>query len=174
MKPGIKTCIILLFLILLILSLTACGGKVQTFTVEFRVDGETIHTEIVKSGEGIVPPQVPVRVGYKGEWDIKSFSKITENIVVNAVYTPRTYKVIFKALDSNNVMRTIDTKNIDYGKSLTSIPTVPQREGYSGVWSVTSFPAVTSDMEVFAVYTKNIYTITFETNGGTPIAAQSM
>lgn len=170
MKPGIKTCIILLFLILLILSLTACGGKVQTFTVEFRVDGETIHTESVKSGEGIVPPQVPVRVGYKGEWDIKSFSKITENIVVNAVYTPRTYKVIFKALDSNNVMRTIDTKNIDYGKSLTGIPTVPQREGYSGVWSVTSFPAVTSDMEVFAVYTKNIYTITFETNGGTPIA----
>ncbi|MDD4316136.1 MAG: leucine-rich repeat protein, partial [Clostridia bacterium] len=169
MKPGLKTCIILLILVLLIISLTACNKNTESFTVVFKVDGETIHTATVKSGEGIAPPQVPAKTGHKAEWDVKSFSKITENIIVNAVYTPRIFKVYFKAQDANNVIRTIETKNVNYGSTLTAIPAVPTKEGYSGVWSITSFPSVTSDLEVLASYTKNTYTITFETNGGSAI-----
>lgn len=170
MKSRLKTLMLLLVMILIIMSLfTACDRKLETFTVTFMVDGEVYQTKEVKSGDGLIPPQIPDKQGYKGEWNIKVFTRVIEDMVVSAVYTPLIHKIIFKAEDDNGTLRTIETKNVTYGNTLTAIPEVPMREGYSGIWNRTSFNNITNDFEVLAIYTKNTYTISFETNGGTVV-----
>ena len=165
-------CVLVAIMVLLSLFLvTACKDDNRTYTVTFIVDGEIYETIEVKSGMGLIPPEVPAKTGYKGEWDIKAFDKIIEDLIVTAVYTPRLLKVVFKAEDNNNILKTVDIRTVNYGESLTYIPQVPAREGYSGVWNRTDFSNIVKDIEVLAVYTKNTYTVEFVTNGGNEIKA---
>ena len=165
-------CVLVAIMVLLSLFLvTACKDDNRTYTVTFIVDGEIHETIEVKSGMGLIPPEVPAKTGYKGEWDIKAFDKIIEDLIVTAVYTPRLLKVVFKAEDNNNILKTVDIRTVNYGESLTYIPQVPAREGYSGVWNRTDFSNIVKDIEVLAVYTKNTYTVEFVTNGGNEIEA---
>ncbi|QMS85097.1 InlB B-repeat-containing protein [Candidatus Xianfuyuplasma coldseepsis] len=60
----------------------------------------------------------------------------------------------------------LDTALVEYGGSATTIVT-PVRTGYTFTgWSRNDYSNVTADMNVFAEYDVNIYTVTFNSTGG--------
>ena len=66
---------------------------VKTYTVAWVADGETVETETVEHGAAPTKsPDVPEKDGHTGVWD-KELSAVTEDITVNAVYTPNTYYI---------------------------------------------------------------------------------
>ncbi len=82
------------------------------------------------------------------------------------------YTITFKA-DGN----VIETKKVKEGASVT-FPTVPEKEGYTGVWNPSSIPSATADVVVVAVYTEKEppvtgekVTLSFDTMGGDEMAA---
>lgn len=93
-----KTGIISLLIALVILCATvfvACGGK--EFTVTFNGNGGTLvsgeETQTVKEGQGVTAP-VYERLGYTLSWGI-SFDSITENLAVDASWTPIAYTITY-------------------------------------------------------------------------------
>ncbi|MDD4690028.1 MAG: cellulase family glycosylhydrolase [Eubacteriales bacterium] len=59
--------------------------------------------------------------------------------------------VTFVAEDGVTVL---DTKTVEYGTALTDIPTVPNKQGYTGNWSVSDFTNITENMTVRVGYEK--------------------
>ena len=138
-----------------------------TYTVTFMADGEVVAEKTVNHGETLTDiPDVPVKDGYtqlEPVWDITDFSNITSDLTVNAVYTLNTYTVTFMA-DGEVVAE----KTVNHGETLTDIPDVPVKDGYTQtapVWDVTDFRNIGSDLTVNAVYTLNTYTVTFMADG---------
>ena len=97
------------------------------------------------------------KTGHSGAWE--SYTLGAANQTVNAVYTPNTYTVTFRAGD------TVLTRTYKYGDtSLADEPAVPERPGYTGRWSAYSlYPA--GDIDVTAIYTPITYTARFMADG---------
>ena len=70
--------------------LTACD-KTEKFTVTFKIEGDQDIVLSTVELENI--PEVPIRQGYLGEWNIKDFDNIKSDTIVTAVYTPIQYKI---------------------------------------------------------------------------------
>lgn len=167
MKPVFRVGFVLIILIMSFLFIfTSCSNGAEEVTVVFYVDDEVYKTITTTAGSSVTPPEVPEKYGYIGKWDIKVFSNILEDMIINAVYTPRNFSIIFKAEDADGVLRVVEARTAPYEGELKNIPQVPQKEGFTGVWNITDFSYINSDMEVTAVYTRNSYTIDFHTNGG--------
>ena len=63
-----------------------------SFVVSFIVDGEIIYKEYVKKGEEVAnPPTIPAIAGYTAAWS--ECSKIEENKLIYAIYTPINYTI---------------------------------------------------------------------------------
>lgn len=140
----------------------ACSSD-NVVTVKFYVDGELYKTCRVDKGQSLDDvPEVPMKDGYKGRWDTTDFDEINDSIAVNAIYEKDTYTVTFYA-DGVLVAAITEKK----GKTITSVPAVPEKEGYDGVWNVTIFNGVSSDTVVTAVYTKRAEYATFYRAGKT-------
>lgn len=129
--------------------LTACSNEVVS--VEFYVDGVLYDSYKVEVGGYLDEiPEVPVKDGYVGKWDVADFDEITEPIKVNAIYTKNVYTVTFIA-DGTIVA----TRTANVGKPITDVPEVPHKEGYTGEWNVTNFVGITVDTIVNAVYSRD-------------------
>lgn len=167
MKRKVLAIVILSLILVSSLFLSSCGGdKDELVTVTFMVDGTIFMTKTTTEGNGVLPPEVPVKEGYIGSWDVSNFDIITSNLLVYAVYTPKKFTITFKAEDNNRNNRIIATyTNIEYGSKLENVPEVPEREGHSGVWETFDRNFISGNLDVNAVYTKNSYKITFEKNG---------
>ena len=74
-----------------------------------------------------------------------------------------TYTVTFKQYNQPAVVKTVEK-----GESLTDIPTPVERTGYTVVWDKTEedLENITQNITVEAIETPNIYTITYDANGG--------
>ncbi|MBQ3559803.1 MAG: hypothetical protein IJA07_09855 [Agathobacter sp.] len=60
--------------------------------------------------------------------------------------------------------KVVATRVVEHGGTLTDIPEIPEKIGYmqtKPVWSVTDFRNIRKDMTVHAIYTPDVYTITF-------------
>ena len=101
-------------------------------------------------------PDVPEKEGHTGEWNITDFSEIKQDLTVNAVYTAKTMTVTFVA-DG----QTVATRQVSYGSPLTDIPTIPEKEGHTGVWNITDFSEIRQDLTVQAVYRIIILEVTY-------------
>lgn len=129
--------------------LTACSNEVVS--VEFYVDGVLYDSYKVEVGGYLDEiPEVPVKDGYVGKWDVADFDEITEPIKTNAIYTKNVYTVTFIA-DGTIVA----TRTANVGKPITDVPEVPYKEGYIGEWNVTNFVGITVDTTVNAVYSRD-------------------
>ena len=119
------------------------------FTYTFRdISGEVIVEISFTSADmdSKVMPDVPAIAGYTGAWDTEAFS--LENKNVNALYTPITYTFTF--MNGTETVATVEF-NVENMASKT-MPEVPAKAGYTGLWDVTEFALV--DKTVNAVYVK--------------------
>ena len=83
------------------------------------------------------------------------------NITVNAVYMPIDYTVTFM-----NGQDKVGEVVFNINDNDKQAPAVPEKAGYTGVWSEYSF-ATLADQTSSVSYTPNTYTITYDALGGT-------
>ena len=91
---------------------------------------------------------------------VKSFTASTKE---EAKDEKETHLITFIA---NN--KVVATRVVAHGGTLTDIPEIPEKIGHmkkAPVWSVTDFRNIRKDMTVHAIYTPDVYTITFVIDG---------
>jgi len=158
------------------LEVHAVYGDKEKFTVTFLDEnGNVLKTEQVVSGKSATAPATPTREDTIFEkWD-KSFTKVTENITVTAVYRKKnTYTVTFKDYSGT----TLGTASVKEGDTAVA-PVTPIREGYKFTGWSSSLSNVKSNKTVTAQYSfeggNNVLDIAYKLNGnGTVTVTISM
>ena len=125
--------------------------NIKTFTVTFKADGVADVVKTVDYGDALTDiPSVPEKTGKVGKWSVSSFTNITADMTVTAVYSVRALTVRF-IVDGE----TYQQFDVSYGDAFTDIPAVPVKPGYLGDWDdVSGLSGVTADVDVTAVYTR--------------------
>jgi hypothetical protein len=127
------------------------------YTVTFMADGvEVGKVSYTVEDTAITEPAVPEKEGYGGKWE--AYTLVGGDITVNAAYIAGVYTVTFKA---DGV--TVATEEYTIENREITVPEVPAKEHYTGVWS--SYELIGGDITVDAVYTANEYTVTFMADG---------
>lgn len=131
--------------------------------VTYIADGKVIEERDFPAAEAehmIISwaPEIPEKQGYTADWE--KVTDITENITVNAVYTPVKFTVTFIA---DNIEVGSDTYSKD--KTTVTEPAVPAKEGFDGAWEKYTLDG--GDKIVQAVYTGKKYTVTLNYDGAT-------
>lgn len=111
-------------------------------------DGKTVIDEQeLKKGQDATAPEAPKKDGYEFTgWD-RSFTNVTRDIVVKAVYT-KLYKVTFMAKDGQKELK---SQYVRSGEAAEA-PEAPEIEGYTfSRWS-DDFTSVYRDMVITAYY----------------------
>lgn len=74
--------------------------------------------------------------------------------VLKVYYDIQVITITFRSEAGADILR-----QVDYGDTLTDIPAVPVKPGYSGVWNVTDFSSVVAPFTVTAIYSMEYYTV---------------
>ena len=136
-----------------------------TYTVTFKADDAVVEEVTYTEGAAsIIEPTVPAKAHYTGAWEAYT---LDGNKVVNAVYTPITYTVTFKAGDA-------EVEVVNYTIETTEIiePQVPAKDYNTGSWEAYTLDG--GNKVVNAVYTPVTYTVTFDTQGGSDVASATV
>lgn len=128
-----------------------------TYTINYYVDGEKSETKTRTIDDvDFTDPAVPQKDGYTAKWAEYTFGD-AEEINVNAVYTAIDYTVTFVA--DGEIVATL---TYNYDNKTIEEPAVPQKRYYIGAWESYELKG---DVSIAAVYTAEIYTITYMADG---------
>lgn len=133
----------------------------------YRLDEALTETKNSSAGAS-VKASAKELVGYVFDKDnesnvLKAEVKADGSTALKLYYDIKVIEVTFTSeVSIRDIVRTVD-----YGDELTDIPAVPEKPGYSGEWSVTSFPSVLAPITVTAEYTPLTYTVTIKAEGRT-------
>lgn len=139
--------------------------------ISFDTDGGSEVTEIKGYyGDAVTEPAAPTKEGYTFiGWD-KEFPETmpAENLTLKAQWKVNQYTVSFDT-DGGS---TVSSMTEDYGTLLTP-PVAPVREGYTFVGWTPEFPdkMPAKNLTLTAQWKVNQYTIIFDTDGGSEVAA---
>ena len=151
-----KLIVLAVMFVLIVLVLCACTTNLLTVNFYSEENG-LLYSYQVKNGESLDEiPEVPYKEGYTGTWSITDFDEIKSNLTVYAVYTSNQYTVNVYADGT-----LVESYTLTKGKTLTTIPAVPNKEGYTGAWDVSSFSQLKTNTNVNAIYTPITYTVSF-------------
>ncbi|WP_256759466.1 InlB B-repeat-containing protein [Cohnella sp. WQ 127256] len=160
----------------------------NNYTVTFNSNGGTaVSSKPVSYNSTITAPTAPTRTGYtfggwyKEEGLTTAFvftTAITGNTTLYAKWTLNNYTVTF----NSNGGTAVSSKPASYNSTITA-PTAPTRTGYTfGGWYkeeglTTAFvftTAITGNTTLYAKWTINNYTVTFNSNGGTTVSGKAV
>ncbi|WP_369382182.1 InlB B-repeat-containing protein [Lysinibacillus fusiformis] len=162
----------------------------QTYTVSFEVDGgSAVSNQSVAHGEkASLPTQAPTKAGYTFEgWytdvthtDIYDFNKeITANTTIYAKWKPLKYTVSFE-VDGGSA---VSDQSIAHSGKATMPQVEPTKAGYTfGGWYTDAgytqtydFNSnITGNITIYAKWNAQMYTVSFEVDGGSAISNQSV
>ena len=153
----------IVFIIVLLFTLFLVGCDNSIYKVEFIVDGEILSTQDVKSGDSAIAPDDPEKEGHIFiGWD-KEYTKVKENLKINAMFEKEEYTVIFLDEDQNQIKE----ETVRYKESATA-PELELEEGYElEKWVGGDYTSVTEDMVLEPVVKKIKYTVKFLDEDGT-------
>jgi uncharacterized repeat protein (TIGR02543 family) len=153
---------------------------INYFSEEWNDETESVQVEY-GSNSDIHFFVLPEKPGYTGIWvnrntgQAPNYFNIVEDMNIDAVYTINTYTVKFFGDNSSEILDLRRTE-VPHASSLTNYPSVPTKDGHSGKWAIIStLPEtqgqfveinlsdylVLSDINIYAIYTKNTYKITY-------------
>ena len=144
---------------------------INQYTITFDSQGGSSVTPITQNyGTAVTAPANPTKTGYTfNGWNQAIPATMpAESITLTASWTINQYTITFDSQGGSSVAPITQ----DYGTAITA-PTNPTKTGYTfGGWS----PALPSTMPAESItltasWTINQYTITFDTQGGSTIAA---
>lgn len=143
----------------------------EYFKVTFNISslgtvesGEVFQT--LYSGMSAIAPSVnAVETHDFNGWD-KSFDSISGDIIVNALYSPKIFTIIFNTDGGSNIEPIIQ----GYGSAIV-LPASPTKEGFNFIDWDDSFPDTMplNGLTLNAIWEAKEYTITFDTKGGSAI-----
>jgi len=158
--------------------------------VTFESNGGTpVASQTVTDGEPATKPTDPTRQNYtfdgwfiddvtfENEWDFAT--AVTDDMTLYAKWSLNQYTVRFES----NGGTPVASQTVTHGETATK-PTDPTREGYTfdswysddvtfeNEWDFST--VLTDDITLYAKWIINQYTFTFESNGGTPVASQTV
>ena len=159
-----------------------------TFKVSFSTGEDTISFEdqTVTYPAAVTRPKDPTKTGYTfGGWyadeactKVYDFSQpVTKDMTLHAKWTINTYTVTFDSLEGSPV----DVETADYETAVTK-PEDPMKTGYTfGGWytdeactNAYDFATpVTKDMTLYAKWTINTHTVTFDSLGGSSVDVET-
>ncbi|XMB85912.1 InlB B-repeat-containing protein [Mycoplasmatota bacterium WC44] len=136
---------------------------VVTHTVKFKSNGLLIKTDEVEDGGRATAPSDPSMTGYTFTgWD-KSFSYITSNKIINAIFEINTYQVVYHGLD-----KILKTDVVDYNNE--SVPPVNHiEEGYDFLGWNGSYNNIKSNTDIYGIYSLKTYQVVFKDYDGTTL-----
>lgn len=137
--------------------------EVPQYTVRFYgKDGSPLlDTQIINEGENAVPPTAPEVSGYHFVgWD-KSYTTITANVDITALYGEdnKTWTVTYKNWDGTD----LGTEQVNDGEAAQGV--IATREGYTFVGWSEDISSVKSNMTVTALFDVSVFTITYTIDG---------
>ena len=146
-----------------------------SFIVSFNTDGGTpiiIDPQTVLKDSLATEPAPPTKTGYNFVgWDFDFKTPITKSIMVNAKWEIKKFTVSF---DSDGGSP-IESQSVEYN-SKASIPTSePTKTGYDFVgWDFNFNTLITKDTEITAEWKIKIFTVSFNSNGGSELPSQNV
>ena len=148
-----------------------CTDEPKRYSITFKQDDCTDVVFTVDAGGTLTPPKPKDVTGYTVTWDRTSFENITENLVVNAVYTPNEYTITYVLEEGETLDEYTQTVTYDAQYELkTPIKYLYKFDGWynnttlveqSGVWKIAD------DVTLTAHWSDNSYTVTFINLDGT-------
>ena len=157
-------------------------GKPVTVTYAYGALGGTYATQIVQTGEKAVKPDDPKMNGLTfGGWytdedctdgnEYNFTAPVTKGMTLTAKWTANSYTIAFNTDGGSK----IDPITQDYGTAIAA-PANPTREGYTFMGWNPALPATmpAEDMTLTAQWRINRYTVTFDTDGGSAVDAQTV
>ena len=161
-----------LFILMVAFLFVGCGEKpepepeVKKYTVEFVVDGKTVDTQQVEEGKSATAPSDPKKEGFEFKgWD-KDFTNVKSDLKINAKFEEIIAKVNKYTVKFIVDGKTVDTQEIEEGKSATA-PSDPKKEGFEFKGWDKEFTNVKSDLEINAIFeeVKIYHTVEFLVEG---------
>jgi uncharacterized repeat protein (TIGR02543 family) len=160
---------------------------INAYTVTFNVDGGSAVTNAsVNYNQTLTVPANPTKDGYNfvgwytDEAKTQAFvstTPITENIILYAKWAVITYQATFNFPEGSPLVVTFEDGDI------ITTPTPREITGYTFVgWyydEAFTLPkggddTIDEDCDLYARYDKNVYTVTFESNGGSEKATENV
>ena len=164
------------------------GWQLNKYSVTFVTNGGTaIPSQLKDHGSKADRPENPQKIGHTfAKWcsdeglttEYDFDTALEDNLILYADWTLNNYTITFVT----NGGTTIDDQHVDHGSYVTR-PADPTKEGHTfSKWYTDAdltteydFTASVSDnMTLYAGYDKNSYTVTFNSNGGTIVATQTV
>ncbi|QMV40697.1 InlB B-repeat-containing protein [Cohnella cholangitidis] len=158
------------------------------YTVTFNSNGGTaVANQTVSYNSNATAPAAPTRTGYTfGGWysntglttSFAFTTPITGNTTLYAKWTLNSYTVTF----NSNGGSTVSNQTVSHNNTATA-PANPTKTGYTfGGWytnaalstAFTFTTAITGNTTLYAKWTLNNYTVTFNSNGGSAVASQTV
>ena len=157
-------------------------GTPVTVTYAYGALGGTYATQIVQAGEKAVKPDDPKVNGLTfGGWytdedctdgnEYNFTAPVTKGMTLTAKWTANSYTITFDT-DGGSAVAPITQ---DYGTAIAA-PANPTREGYTFIGWDKAIPATmpAENITVTAQWRINRYTVTFDTDGGSAVDAQTV
>jgi uncharacterized repeat protein (TIGR02543 family) len=161
-------------------------ASVNTYTVTFNSNGgSTVTSQAVQQGQTATQPPTPTKAGntFGGWYSDAALSSpfnfstpIVADITLYAKWTANIYTVSF----NSNGGSAVNSQSVTHGSAATQPPNPTRATFTFGGWYsdaglTTPFnfaSPITADITLFAKWTLNNYTVTFDSNGGTAVNSQ--
>ncbi|MGE4286877.1 MAG: InlB B-repeat-containing protein, partial [Phycisphaerae bacterium] len=145
------------------ITVTAQYGALYTVTFNAGEHGEITAGDAEQSvdyGTDAIAPAITPDTGWEFAGWNSSFTHVTSDITITALYERITFTVTFDAGEHGSIVAGVAEQIVNYGASAAA-PTINPEAGYAfGGWD-TVFANVLDDLTVTAQYNPIIYTVTF-------------
>ena len=144
--------------------------ELNEYTVTFTDhDGSVVDTETVLHGSDVTPPTDPVWLDHDFSGWSGSYTSVTENRTLVAVYDVILYDMTFLDFDGSFIEVISVAIHTD-----SAVPTEPVRVGFDFTGWSGDITNVTAPVTVLAQYEASVYTVTFLDHDGSEILVSNV
>ena len=145
------------------------GALEATYGEKFEVPDESVFDPAPAKEGCYLAGWTTVENGTEAEYKPGELIDVTSDMTLYAVWQIHVYTVTW--LDENGNIE--GTEVVEYGKDAVNVPTVPEKEGYTGTWDQEA-KNVTSDLTIKPVYTIYTYVVTWVDENGNTVATETV